>query len=130
MAHDRGQHHLSGAVLAGVAGRGGDITPDALNWANITGSTAGGNVNADQTISGITVPIYLRASWTDTSHLTLYFVKNGGAPSLMTLNANFGPFWNGDTVHFYTGSGSVSSTVTIQNGNNPVGSIDTFTVVQ
>jgi hypothetical protein len=120
-------------VVACAAVVGGDKTPDALNWANISGGTGADRSNADQTFTGITRPIQVTASWGAGQPLqsgTLYYVKNGAAKVAITNNAPFGPFVNNDTCHFVINGPTAGGplTVTIQNYEFGTGSIDTFTV--
>lgn len=91
------------AMLAGAAlGGGRVVTPSPTpNWANITGSVgAGGAVNANVTIQGITEPITLRVNvvsgFADT---TLKYRINSGTYTTIADEGTFTVSAN-DTVNF------------------------------
>jgi hypothetical protein len=115
-------------MLAAV--QNGDVDPNAMNWADISGAHGTDRSNADQTVTGITRPIQLAASnWVGSANVTMSYVKNGGAPVVLSLNGRFGPFVNGDTVHFVASSTAAGSgSMVISNGTTGIGTIDTILV--
>lgn len=120
----------------GVVSTGSDVTPDALNWGNISQTGTGSAVSATTSalaIAGIDTPITLRASWdTFGDGNRGAWVKNGvtqgggSAPLDVTVNV-------GDTLAFrmalITGPTpeSSSGTVTVTNVSDSGAAIDTFT---
>lgn len=112
-------------------GGGSDQTPAAVNWANISGSVAASNAN--QTISGINVPIVLRA--------TISSAAGGGSPRVLgnsltgaVCDLDNGEYFevtvtNGQALHFTViVDGARSCTVTITNQSDAGAVLDTFTV--
>ncbi|MEL6758505.1 MAG: hypothetical protein AAFP81_18910 [Pseudomonadota bacterium] len=107
-----------------------DVTPNAVNWANISGAETASNAN--QTINGIDTAITLRIEYTATGApaAILGASINGGAfnnvNSGNTITVN-----NGDTVRFqvvaFGTAGSVSGTVTVINQSDGDATLDTFT---
>lgn len=126
--------------LAAVAAIGrGDRTPDAVDWANISGNDPAENAN--QTISGISAGITLRAtmgtcSGTSTGGNFVAFVNGAAAGN---VDATTGATLDfsvvaGDTVHFRltvngltTGQTWNCGTVTISNQSDGGATLDTFT---
>lgn len=111
----------------------GDVTPAAVNWANITSPT---NVNADQTISSIGVPITLRATVSGaggTGAITIGVWVNGSAVAAIPAPSDGSSVeWSvvsGDTVHFACTifGGTRTGTVTVTNQSDGGASLDTFT---
>jgi hypothetical protein len=124
--------------FSGINAAPRDVTPDAVDWANISGNDPAENV--DQTISGITTPITLRAtmgtcSGTSTGGNFVALVNGGAAGNVnattgATLDFTVNP---GDTVRFrLTVNGLTSGqtwncgTVTISN-QSAGSALDTFT---
>jgi len=113
---------LLALAAAGISGgaTSADITPDAVNWANISGSGSGSNAN--QTITGITAPITISLS-----------NSGGGFPSYDLNGAGFsvysGPFvvTNGQTLRFSVGGSPASGTITVVNDTDSSTTLDTFT---
>lgn len=123
---------MSGAVLC-AAVQNGDVDPDAMNWANISGGINGDRANADQTISGLSRPIQISLNWSASGFLLLasfYYVKNGAAKVLISNGIGFGPFVNTDTLHFVINGSApgTPATITVQNATLGTGSLDSFTV--
>lgn len=126
------------ATNSGAGGGGSDVTPDAVNWANITTSPAGLGFghNATQAITGIDTTIQVKAAWTSTSSSPAKGVwfKNGAmvgsyAPTPVTVSAR-----SGDDLAFYmncvtssTSGNYDSGTVTVTNESDSSTSLDTFT---
>ncbi len=123
---------------SGIAAGGGDVTPTAVNWANIInvgGLRQGVGYNAQQTLAAIVSPIQLKAAWTSTSGYPArgVWIKNGTAvsdpvPTPAYVNASVGDqlyFWM--TV-FNDGIGNYDNgTVTVTNESDGAASLDTFT---
>lgn len=122
---------MSGAVLATVARNPGDLTPDAVNWDNISG--ASGSVNNNQTVAGISglMPVF----WVGD-----HFVGAGGTLSYRLDSGSYVPVasvttfgvTNGQTLNWKAELGSTGGpyTIIIRYGVPPLGSgnWDTFTV--
>ncbi len=107
-----------------------DVRPDAVNWANISTPTYNGS-NADQTISGITVPISLQAIYTLQGLWELGYHLNGGGFVFLATGDTFSVS-DGDTVHFEAVGDNVDpvvgATVTIKNHTAGGTTLDTFSV--
>lgn len=126
---------FSGVIFAG----GGDVSPDAVNWANV-GPGFSPQVNADQTISGISSSITVRATLSSGVYgagaKVFRVYKNGvlynsiTPADAATLDVTVS---NGDTVHYEgtkgaPGSGtSWGATVTVTAVEAGT-TLDTFTV--
>jgi hypothetical protein len=105
-----------------------DVTPNAVNWNNISSGGSNASTNT-QTISGINTTITLRVTYTrDDEAYTLITYVNGTsvggaqAPSNYTFTVS-----NGDTVYFQAVGGETddsSATVTNVSDGNAV--LDTF----
>lgn len=113
-------------LLGAEASSPADVTPNAVNWANIGPGNEPQN-NANQTISGIDTTITLEANFTGSG--LLYYSKNGGA---FTFIANGGQVSvaNTDTLRWQVANaapGSVTGTVTITNESDGSATLDTFT---
>lgn len=110
---------------------GSDVTPTAVNWANISESTTGTGSNATQTIAAIDAPITLRASWTSSgSTPTLYVYRNGALLASSSTSPIDFTVSVGQTVNFAVSvpsSGSASGTVTVTNQSDAAATLDTFT---
>ncbi len=119
---------MAGALLRKTAA-GPDVTPDAVNWANITATTQGANAN--QTISGIHSSITLGITYSDGLYQIEYRINSGtyiGAGSGGTFSVS-----NGQTVNFraiWNGVDVVShDDVTVTNQSAPgTPTLDTFAV--
>lgn len=101
-----------------------DLTPNAVNWANIS-DTDNRAENSNQTISGITVPITLEATSSDPD-IQLFPIVNG-----TELNAGAFIVSSGDTVRFeafHNQQSAQSGTVTVRNTSDGNVTLDTFTV--
>ena len=129
---------MLGAFI-GVMGKR-DVTPAAVNWANIVANDFGSN--ADQTISDIDVPITLRATMSSvvlspltTAGLHIYV---GGVEIDFEAFANGGfveaTVNDGNNVHFVADvSGTLpgdnaTCTVTVTNQTDGAATLDTFTI--
>ena len=105
-----------------------DVTPNAVNWNNISTAATSGQTNT-QTISGINTTITLRVTYTrDDMAYTLVTYVNGTsvggaqAPNNYTFTVS-----NGDTVYFFAvGGESRDSSATVTNVSDSNAVLDTF----
>jgi len=107
---------------------GGDVTPDAVNWTNIsTGGLPSGYYLPAPTISGITSPVTLEITFT--AGLGLEYSTNGGSSFSSISSGGTLVFNNGDTITFkmVSGTANVEYTVTIKNVTDGNAILDTFT---
>ncbi len=118
------------AVGSAEAAPPADNTPNAVNWADISGVSPQGNAN--QTISGIDSSITLRVEWTDVgaiSPIVTYNIDDGSPVSLSsggTFSINNNETLNFDITAF--GSGQFTSGVfTVYNESDGDAVLDTFT---
>lgn len=121
----------------GNAPGGGDVTPSAINWGDITVTSGDGiETHTAQTLAGINSPITLRATWTSTSTSPTMgqWIKNGvavQAPALspVEVTASVGDQLAWQTYCAYTHpSGNYDTgTVTVTNRSDSNASLDTFT---
>lgn len=117
------------------SGGGSDVTPAAINWANITQTnTAGYEVSEAKSVTAIDTTIAFRATWTGSAYGQ--WIKNGVAvesvhasPAVVNISVN-------DSLKFavYNGyafpSGQYDTgTVTVTNDSDSGAAIDTFTYV-
>ena len=111
----------SGNKLVYAAG-GTDVTPSAVNWANI-GPTSSPGSNANQTISGIDTTISISASLSGPGNL-FYDLSGAG---FVAYTAPFG-VTNGQTLRWQVTSdlGNVTGTATITNDSDGSATLDTF----
>lgn len=109
-------------MLASGLTEGGGVTPDAVNWPDVSGTTVGST--GYQTITGITSPISLKITWTGAG--TLIYLINGSVSAITnggSLTVN-----NSDTLAFNVSSGTnVTGTVTVTNSSDSNTVLDTFT---
>jgi len=132
-----------GAVVviqsSGIAAGGGDVTPDAVNWGNITVTSGSGienNSGSAQTLAGIDSPITLRAAWTSSSSNPTkgQWIKNGvavQAPQLspVEVTASVGDvlYWQTYAAYTHPAGNYDTGTVTVTNQSDGAASLDTFT---
>jgi len=105
----------------GAMGSSVDVTPNAVNWANITGSTSGSNAN--QTIDGISSSISVGASLTGSGILS-YSLNGAGFTAYSTpVSVSNGQTlrWTVDAVF------ATNGTVTVTNQSDGAITLDTFT---
>jgi len=103
-----------------------DVTPNAVNWANIGPGNEPQN-NANQTIDGIDASIDLEMNRTGSG--LVYYSLAGGAFTLLADGATVS-VTNGQTLRWQVANaapGTVSGTVTITNASDGDAPIDTFT---
>lgn len=108
-----------------------DVTPDAVNWNNLSTGSSTATTNT-QTISGINTTITLRATFTENrDNYTLQAIINGslvGSPVNSPGNFTF-TVANGDTVAFRASGGETrNSTATITNTSDGNAVLDTFII--
>lgn len=98
-----------------------DVTPDAVNWADISGS--GFAANANQTISGIGTSISIGASLSGSGILS--YSLNGGSFTAYSTPISVS---NSNTLRWQVDSiSAVSGTVTVTNQSAGGATLDTFT---
>lgn len=115
---------ILGAFIStlGAAGSGFDVTPNAVNWVNISG--AGSGSNANQTISGIDTSIEIAWSYSGTGVVNVLGDVNDGAGQMSPRTVS-----SGDTLSFTASSvAGGSGTVTVVNNSDGGATLDTFTV--
>jgi hypothetical protein len=113
-------------LLAAFAAMGGDVTPDAVNWADISGTDFAANAN--QTISGISgsITISLSISGADDFETISYRINSG---SYVGYTVPFSVS-NGQTLNFAVAvlpSTTAGGTVTVRNDSSGSATLDTFT---
>ena len=121
-------------VARAAAGGGGDVTPNAVNWANVTGE--GANVTTSMLqITGITTSITLKVSFTGIQQNQKYSVQSSASFGTGTAIANNGTFTvsNNQYVGFRADCGGACastkvSTWTITNVSDGDAVLDTFTI--
>lgn len=126
------------STVFGVGGWSGgdDVTPNAVNWTDITGEGVG--TTNTQTISGINTSIILRVEYTGNTSITgnLANVSVNGTEYQMDSDLENNGFYiftvnNGDSIFFRFISffGIITpQTVTIKNSSDSNSILDTFTV--
>ena len=116
-----------------VAGGGADVTPNAVDWNNVSGGFGPPLYTNTVTITGISTAINLTISWSgnDTGPFSISinggtFVSledEGGSPRTFSIS-------NNDTIRFsasiIAGVKTISATVTNSSDGNAV--LDTFTM--
>jgi|GEM_PF-2489667 len=108
------------AALSGASSS--DITPAAVNWADISDGASGSNAN--QTITSIDTSISLSFSYSGTGTVTVVASVNGGANEISPITVS-----SGDTVSFTASSGGGGTgTVTVVNDTDSSTTLDTFSV--
>ena len=125
---------LQGRVSSmGIAATKRRVTPNALNWADVSGGTP--TITTMLQVTGITVPITLRVAYSGDPYLQLhqYSVQSTASFGTGTAIANNGTFTvsNGQYLGFSVSSYSNFQTLnwTITNVSNNDAVIDTFQTV-
>lgn len=122
-------NNVTAGTFAG-SGAGADVTPDAVNWANVsvTSSSPASVSNAAQTISGISTSIVLTITYTGSG--VIKYGQNGGALTTISSGGTI-TVSSGDTLYFNAsrtgGAGTDSGTVTVTNTSDSSTVLDTFT---
>lgn len=103
------------------------VTPDAVNWANISGAVPVGNAN--QTFSGLSTAITLRFDFISGGTL-LWYSKNNASLVEITPGTTTVSVSNGDTLKFSAGTegDALDGTVAVVNTSDGDTVLDTFTV--
>jgi len=110
-------------AAGGGGGGGTDVTPDAINWADIGGVSP--QSNAAQTFTGINTAIEITFSYTGTGTPFITATKNGSVPFTSGDSVE-----SGDTLSFSvsTFGADATGTVTIVNASDSNTTLDTFAV--
>ena len=118
-------------VAAG--GGGGDVTPDAVNWNDVSGGYGFLLYTNTVTVTGISTAINLTISWSGNEIGSFGISINGG--SLIDLEAEGGSprtfsISNNDTIRFGASiiAGIKVITVTVTNASDGNAVLDTFTM--
>lgn len=121
----------------GNAAGGGDVTPSAINWGDISVTSGDGiESHSAQTLAGINSPITLRAAWTSTSASPTkgQWIKNGvavQAPQLSPVDviASVGDqlAWQTYCAYTHPTGNYDTGTVTVTNQSDSAATLDTFT---
>lgn len=119
---------MTGAVgfFFGAKSAAPDVTPNAVNWGNISGSTTG--TNANQTINGTSGNITI--SMTYVGAAVIQYSLAGGAFTTYTAPFSVNGL-AGQTLRWQaTTDGGIpaSGTVTVRNDSDGAAVLDTFTV--
>lgn len=128
-------------IRSGLGVGGGDVTPTAVNWNNITNVGnlhlgIGHNLASAQTLAAIDSPVQLKAAWTSTSALEAVgvWIKNGTAAGVPTATPAFVNASVGDVLYFWMTTAIVedqgnfdTGTVTVTNESDSAATLDTFT---
>ena len=121
-------HMLAASTQQRVATGPSDVTPDSVNWGNLSDLIGGQDSNSNQTISGIDTTISLKYSLSGDS-ITLKYRKNSGSYVTLSPGSTF-TVSNGDTVNFQgetTNTSTRSGTITVINASDSDATLDTFT---
>jgi hypothetical protein len=128
------QHASRVARAAAGGGGGGDVTPAAVNWANVTGEYSNVTTSMLQ-ITGITTTITIKVSFTGTQQNQKYSVQSTASFGTGTAIANDGTFTvsNNQYVGFRADCGGAcavqkTSTWTITNVSDSNAVLDTFVI--
>lgn len=121
---------ISLANFYGAAAFVPDVTPNAVNWANITGIGSGQNSN--QTITGINTTITLSFNnSTSPSAIVSVYVNNSFVDSNVNGQTTNFTVNNNDVVYFSAAGNfgeAPSGTVTVRNVSDGNVVLDTFTI--
>jgi len=117
-----------------AAGGGSDVTPNAVNWNDVSGGYGFPLYTNTVTITGINTAINLVITWSGNTVGTFGIYINGG--SYVSLEDELGgspvtlSISNNDTIRFGAGiiSGSKVISVTVTNSSDGNAVLDTFTM--
>lgn len=116
-----------------AAGGGGDVTPNAVNWNDVSGGYGFVLYTNTVTITGISTAINLTISWSGNETGSFGIYINGG--SFIDLEADGGSprtfsISNNDTIRFgaFIISGIKVISVTVTNSSDGNAVLDTFTM--
>ena len=123
----------AGRVARAAAGGGGDVTPNAVNWANVSGNNP--TRTAMLQITGITSTITLRVAYSKGANAgndQEYSVQSTASFGTGTFIANNGTFTISNNQYLGFSSNSLSfygtTTFTITNVSDGNAEIDTFQI--
>lgn len=118
------------SLLTTIAAMGqGDVTPDAIDWGNIsdTASPIATATTTTETFTGISAPIDVRVTYTG-SYLAVTYSLNGGGGTTLNSGDTIS-IVNNDTLAFtFSANASTSGTATVINDSDGSTTLDTFTV--
>ena len=118
------------ASLMGVMSESGaqDSTPDAINWASISGADV--VATTDETVSGIvgTIDLYYEINNSGSSPIIYYRINSGTWQFLNAGSTNTFTVSNNQTVGWQVVAsfGAVNSTITVKNASDAGATLDTF----
>ena len=128
------QHASRVARAAAGGGGGGGVTPNAVNWVNVSGGNP--QYTAMLQITGITSPITLRLGYTDNinTYNESYYIQSTaiyGTPTNIAPNGTFTISNNqylGFSITTESGLGAQSVFFTLTNVSDNNAIVDTFTI--
>lgn len=116
-------------LAAYMATLGGDVTPNAVNWAAVSGVSP--QANANQTVDGCTRSITIsmaKSGTTGTTSIVEYRIASG---SYVTYTAPFSiDALAGQTLNWrvqLAAPGAGTGTITVKNDSDASATLDTFT---
>ena len=118
------------ASLMGVMSESGaqDSTPDAIDWASISGADV--VATTDETVSGIvgTIDLYYEINNSGSSPIIYYRINSGTWQFLNSGSTNTFTVSNNQTVGWQVVAsfGAVNSTITVKNASDAGATLDTF----
>jgi len=118
------------ASLMGVMSESGaqDSTPDAIDWASISGADV--VATTDETVSGIvgTIDLYYEINNSGSSPIIYYRIDSGTWQFLNAGSTNTFTVSNNQTVGWQVVAsfGAVNSTITVKNASDAGATLDTF----
>ena len=118
------------ASMMGVMSEAGsqDVTPDALDWANISGADVANTT--DETVTGIynTIDLYYDIVNNGAAPIVYYRIDSGTWQFLNAGSTNTFTVSNNQTVGWQVVAsfGTVNSTITVKNASDAGATIDAF----
>ena len=118
------------AAMMGVMSEAGaqDSTPDAIDWASISGADV--VATTDETVSGIvgTIDLYYEINNSGSSPIIYYRIDSGTWQFLNAGSTNTFTVSNNQTVGWQVVAsfGAVNSTITVKNASDAGATLDTF----
>lgn len=118
------------AAMMGVMSEAGaqDSTPDAIDWASISGADV--VATTDETVSGIvgTIDLYYEINNSGSSPTIYYRIDSGTWQFLNVGSTNTFTVSNNQTVGWQVVAsfGAVNSTITVKNASDAGATLDTF----
>ena len=120
------------ASMMGVMSEAGsqDVTPDAIDWANISGADVANTT--DETVTGIynTIDLYYDIVNNGAAPIVYYRIDSGTWQFLNAGSTNTFTVSNNQTVGWQVVAsfGTVNSTITVKNASDAGATIDAFNV--